>query len=267
MDSDSTRSTAELQKFLDNQMYTTRVIRQFELIFGETFASNGGSEASSVLASYLNLAPGKKCLDVGCGLGGHAFYLAKHHGVEVHGLDLCNNMVNLARKYANERYKDARLSFAVEDVTTFEFPDESFDVIYSQGVMPHIQDKLSLFKKFRTWLKPGGRLFITGFTCSSGNHSKAFKDYIAQRRYHILTVEQYAKVLESAGFKTVVAKDYSDVFARNTRRELARLESIKEDFIKEFGREEYDLILQRWLEKIQRNQEGEQGYGLFVYEK
>ncbi|XP_064650853.1 uncharacterized protein LOC135502155 [Lineus longissimus] len=267
MGSDSTCPTVEFQKFLDNQQYTTRGIRKYERVFGETFVSPGGSEASKELASYLDLAPGKKCLDVGCGLGGNAFYLAKHHGVEVQGLDLSNNMVNLAREYANGRYKDARVSFAVEDVTTSEFPDEGFDVIYSQCVLLHIQDKLSLLKKFRTWLKPGGRLFITDYTCSSGNHSKAFADYIAQRGYHILTVEQYAKVLECAGFKTVVAKDHTDVFTRNLQTELARIESTKEDFIKEFSPEEYDHILQGWQDKIRRTQEGEHRYGLFVYEK
>ncbi|XP_064635402.1 uncharacterized protein LOC135492727 [Lineus longissimus] len=267
MDSDSKCSTAELQKLLDNKLYTTRLIRTYERIYGETFLSPGGSEASKDIVSYLDLAPGMKCLDVGCGTGGNAFYLAKHHGVEVHGLDLSNNMVNLAREYANGRYKDARLSFAVEDVTTSEFPDESFDVIYSQCVLSHIQDKLSLFKKLRTWLKPGGRLLIADYICSSGNHSKAFTDYIAQREYHILPVEQYSKVLECAGFKTVIVKDNTGVFAWTLQTDLARIESNKEDFINEFSPEEYDHIFEVWQAKLRRAQEGEQGYGLFVYEK
>lgn len=259
--------SAEFQKFLDNQQYTTRGIRKYERIFGETYVSAGGSDASKELASYLNLKPGHKCMDVGCGLGGNAFYLAKNHGVEVHGFDLSTNMISLAREYANGKYKDDRVSFDVADVTTCEFEADSLDAIYSQSVLLHIEDKLSLFKKFRTWLKPGGRVFITDYTCSSGDHSQAFKDYISQRGYHLLPIEEYAKVLEDAGFKTITAKDHTDVFTEILQEELVRFKSIKEEFIEEFSVEEYDHVVRGWEDKIKRSGEGEHRYGLFAYEK
>ena len=44
----------------------------------------------------LNLKPGQKVLDIGCGSGGSAFFMARHYGVHVTGIDLSSNMINLA---------------------------------------------------------------------------------------------------------------------------------------------------------------------------
>ena len=45
---------------------------------------------------HLELKPGERVLDVGCGIGGGDFYMAAEHGAFVHGVDLSANMVLLA---------------------------------------------------------------------------------------------------------------------------------------------------------------------------
>lgn len=44
----------------------------------------------------LDLQPGQKVLDVGCGIGGSAFHMAKLYGAEVRGVDLSTNMITIA---------------------------------------------------------------------------------------------------------------------------------------------------------------------------
>lgn len=44
----------------------------------------------------LKLEPGQRVLNVGCGTGGSAFYMARHYGVHVHGVDLSTNMIHVA---------------------------------------------------------------------------------------------------------------------------------------------------------------------------
>ncbi len=44
----------------------------------------------------LDLQPGQKILDVGCGIGGSAFHMAREYGVEVRGVDLSTNMITIA---------------------------------------------------------------------------------------------------------------------------------------------------------------------------
>ena len=52
----------------------------------------------------LKLSPGMKVLDIGCGTGGSAFYMAKHYGVEVLGVDLSQNMLDIANEHKLELF-------------------------------------------------------------------------------------------------------------------------------------------------------------------
>ena len=50
----------------------------------------------------LELKPGQKVLDIGCGTGGSAFFMARNYGVDVYGYDLSTNMIGIAQDYRNE---------------------------------------------------------------------------------------------------------------------------------------------------------------------
>ena len=58
----------------------------------------------------LDLKPGQKVLDVGCGIGGSAFYMAENFGAEVIGIDLSTNMVNIALERLEE-FKEHKVNF------------------------------------------------------------------------------------------------------------------------------------------------------------
>ena len=50
---------------------------RYEAIFGRTYVSVGGEETTKDFCSRLCLSPGMKVLDIGCGTGGSAFYMAR----------------------------------------------------------------------------------------------------------------------------------------------------------------------------------------------
>jgi cyclopropane fatty-acyl-phospholipid synthase-like methyltransferase len=85
----------------------------------------------------LDLKPGQKVLDVGCGIGGGDFYMAENFDVDVVGIDLSVNMIS----FALERAIGLKCSveFEVADCTKIYYPDNSFDVIYSRDTILHIQ--------------------------------------------------------------------------------------------------------------------------------
>ncbi|XP_052431047.1 phosphoethanolamine methyltransferase isoform X2 [Carassius gibelio] len=135
------------QEFLDNQQYTRRGILRYEKMFGSGYVSTGGPSTTKEFVDMLNLTAGQKVLDVGCGIGGGDFYMAKTFGVEILGMDLSSNMVEIAMERAVQE-KLPLVQFEVSDATKRRFPDATFDVVYSRDTILHIRDKLDLFRKF-----------------------------------------------------------------------------------------------------------------------
>ena len=74
---DSYNGYKTLQEFFDEQQYTASSILQYEKIYGSTYISPGGSESSDLFFKDLDLKPGQRVLDIGCGIGGGAQYISK----------------------------------------------------------------------------------------------------------------------------------------------------------------------------------------------
>ena len=241
---------------LDTTQYTEVGILRYERIFGAGFVSTGGKVTTTEFLSRLNLKPGMRVLDVGCGIGGGDFLMAELYGVEVVGIDLSTNMVNIAKQRAAAK-PGLSVTFEVRDATTTEFEPESFDVVYSRDTLLHIHGKPELFRRFLGWLKPGGQLFISDYSrdfpeVTPENHdlSETFEAYVAQRGYHLMTPAAYGDVVKGAGFATAKATDETDLFESSLRRELETTRGSRDAFVSEFTEEDYDYIMQGWEKKL-----------------
>ncbi|MBA0863717.1 hypothetical protein Goshw_024926 [Gossypium schwendimanii] len=253
------------QRFLDTVQYKANSILRYERTFGEGFVSTGGIETTKEFVAKLDLKPGQKVLDVGCGIGGGDFYMAKEFGVYVVGIDLSINMISFALERANGL--NCSVEFEVADCTTKTYPDNSFDVIYSRDTILHIQDKPALFRYFYKWLKPGGKVLISDYCKSAGASSPEFAEYIKQRGYDLHDVKAYGQMLKDAGFDQVIAEDRTDQFIQVLQRELDKVEKDKDAFITDFSQEDYDDIVGGWKAKLIRTRSGEQRWGLFIANK
>ena len=114
------------------------------------------------LKAKLTLKPGMKVLSVGCGIGGGECRLHQMFGVQVHGLDLSQNMLAVARQRAAEMNITSGVEFEFGNVLIRDFEEGSFDVVYTRDCIIHIREKDALFQRFYKWLKPGGQLLISG---------------------------------------------------------------------------------------------------------
>ncbi|KAJ6800848.1 phosphoethanolamine N-methyltransferase 1-like [Iris pallida] len=253
------------QRFLDNVQYKTSGILRYERVFGEGFVSTGGIDTTKEFVAKLDLKPGQRVLDVGCGIGGGDFYMAENFDVDVVGIDLSINMVSFALERAIGR--KCSVEFEVVDCTTKIYPDNTFDVIYSRDTILHIQDKPILFKNFLKWLKPGGKVLISDYCMKSGKPSEEFSEYIKQRGYDLHDVDAYGQMLKDAGFHEVVAEDRTNQFVDVLQRELDVVEKDKESFVADFSQEDYVEIVNGWKAKLKRTSTGEQRWGLFIAKK
>lgn len=89
----------------------------------------------ALIARKLDLRPGARVLDIGCGWGGMALHLARHHDVHVTGITLSERQLAMARHRAAEEGLDGRVEFRLEDYRATRGP---FDAIVSVGMFEHV---------------------------------------------------------------------------------------------------------------------------------
>lgn len=250
--------------FLDGQQYTLAGISRYARMFGNGFISPGGAETAKEFTEFLKLKPEDSVLDVGCGLGGPAVYIARAYHCYVYGIDLSVNMILTALERAAAHGNGDLVSFEISDAMKREFPPETFDAVHSRDSLLHISDKKTLFAKLYSVLKPGGRLLITDYCRGPDDISEGFAAYIKKKDYDLHTITDYAELLKQAGFVDVKAKDCTEQFKQCLTKELEAAVSNRQSFVEELSAEDYNITVKSWEEKLERAVNGEQKWGLFT---
>lgn len=120
---------------------------------------------------YLGLEaflPNARVIDVGCGTGHRVMPMAQHFGVRDYvGFDHSTASLDVARALAAE-LKFPNATLAEGDLFALPYPDESFDVVISQGVLHHTSDPLRGFRELVRVCKPGG--FVAIYLYNKFNH-------------------------------------------------------------------------------------------------
>jgi ubiquinone/menaquinone biosynthesis C-methylase UbiE len=119
-----------------------------------------GREATVELARRASLKPGSRVLDVGCGLGGSARYLAAEHQCQVTGIDLTQEYVDVANALAGMVGLSDKVAFRQASALEIPFDDGSFDVVWTEHVQMNIADKRAFYREISRVTRPKGLLLF-----------------------------------------------------------------------------------------------------------
>ncbi|HOT92332.1 MAG TPA: class I SAM-dependent methyltransferase [Anaerolineae bacterium] len=112
------------------------------------------------MASYreaLRYSYNRRVLDLGCGVGYGAFWLASYGAGQVTAVDLSH----VALRYAQSAYPHPRLRYVRADALNLPFADASFDFIFSSQVIEHLSSAEQFMYEIRRLLVPDGFCLIT----------------------------------------------------------------------------------------------------------
>jgi cyclopropane-fatty-acyl-phospholipid synthase len=107
----------------------------------------------------LQLRPGDEVVEAGCGWGGFALYMARHHGVRVRAYNISREQVTYARDRARAENLDDRVEYVLDDYRNI---NGQYDVFVSVGMLEHVGpgDYPVLGRVIDNCLKPAGRGLI-----------------------------------------------------------------------------------------------------------
>ncbi len=145
-------------RFVDEQRYAGSFGFQWQVHARTQLDTDESNRSEQAFRRRTGFRPedlaGKLVLDVGCGMGRFAD-VAERWGAHVVGVDL-----SLAAEVAARNLAGREATIFQADVFQLPFAPESFDFIYSIGVLHHTPDCERAFKRLPGLLKPGGRIAI-----------------------------------------------------------------------------------------------------------
>jgi cyclopropane fatty-acyl-phospholipid synthase-like methyltransferase len=124
------------------------------------------------LAELAGISKDDYVLDAGCGVGGSSIFLAKNIGCKVKGITLSAKQVEAATLNAINNGISGKATFEINNYSSTNYPDESFDVVWAIESVCHAAEKADFLREAHRILKKGGRLIMADFFSNSMNHSK-----------------------------------------------------------------------------------------------
>ena len=126
------------------------------------YAAYSGIKKYAPFNNYKN----KKVLEVGLGAGSDAVEFIKG-GANYYGIDVTKKSVNFLRERLSYTFDYKIENIKKNDSTEIDFLDNFFDLVYSFGVIHHIEDTKKVVSEFKRVLKPSGKIFIMIYNRSS----------------------------------------------------------------------------------------------------
>lgn len=244
--------------------YYDNMVTMLELIWGEGYMAPGGPGNVAKLLDGLE-ARGKRVLDVGCGIGGPAFEMARTHGANVTGIDLEAPLIERATAVARKHGLENQCAFKTVDPGLLPFADQSFDIVLSSGAVTQTNPTNEIIDECYRVLAPGGHLTCYEWMKSDRQYSDDMYYWFKMEglTYALNTLDEFAGLFRDSGFADILTTDASSWYRAEARREY---ELIKGDLyprmVELLGQSDADHFVENWRAMVIVIENGEmrQGY-------
>ena len=244
--------------------YHDNMVTMLELIWGEGYMAPGGAGSVAKMLRGLDTR-GKRILDIGCGIGGPAFEMARTFGADVVGIDLEAPLIERATLAAERHGLSARCTFLTVEAGPLPFDDQSFDIVVTAGAITQTKDKVAIFNDCFRVLRPGGALSCYDWTRADGEYSADMLYWFKMEEltYALETLQDYSKNFHACGYVDVDIEDASDWYRRQANREYDLIRGdLYPRMVELLGRKSADHFVENWRAMVVVCDKGEmrQGY-------
>ena len=229
----------------------------------------GGLALSKLMVDKMGLEIDSRLLDIACGDGKTASYLAKVLGIRVTGIDVGPDMIRSATELAKTMRIDQRVEFKVALASEIPFDSQSFDAVISECALCTFLYKESAVSEIARVLKPKG---IVGLNDVTVRNHEELNDELRGLLGRVacvadaLSSDEYIDLFRRRGFTLIEASTHSDLIedmARKARTRARFFSQVNEDLESKSKMEDAVGIVDMILKQIES---GNIGYEMFIFQ-
>jgi sarcosine/dimethylglycine N-methyltransferase len=209
--------------------------------------------ANERMMQHVALASGQEVVEVACGYGALARYIAQSFDCRVLASNISERELSWARDLTTKAGLSTQVAFEYGDFHALTYPDGRFDCYVSQEAFLHAVDKAQVLAEAYRVLKPGGTLVFTDITVRADTPEE-IRERIYERvnAPQMWDAEDYRRGLANLGFRIEVDNDWSQNVAPTYAWVRAQLEQRRAEFEGRIGKELVDRTsraLAFWVEQ------------------
>ncbi len=181
-------------------------------ISGKETKEEAQENLTRYIAEKARIRNGSRILDVGCGVGGSSFWLARNKQAKTVGITISPVQVQIATKQAQNQRLDS--TFLLMDAEKMNFV-ESFDAIWVIAASTHFQNQESFVKSATAFLEKGGKFIVFDWMANEDVVDVANDPYLRPVSEGMLllslcSIDSYLKWFIENGYRITFAEDITD---------------------------------------------------------
>jgi cyclopropane fatty-acyl-phospholipid synthase-like methyltransferase len=175
------------------------------------------------LSATANVTSSDEVLDIGCGFGGSAIWLAKNIGCRVTGIDINPREIAFARRQAQKEGIADRLRFIEMDYREMDRLDAgAFSVVWQIETLIYADRRKFIADAYRR-LRPGGRLVVADYFSRAGSYASGEREIldrwvIGWAGKDLVSANEFISYLSESGFHRIQFQDKSEGVMPSSRR-------------------------------------------------
>jgi len=205
-----------------------------------------------MMASKLKLNSNTKLLDLGSGYGGAARYLAKNFGCQVTCLNLSSNQNERNRDLNKKNDLDGLITVVEGNFEDIPFPENSFDVAWSQDAIVHSADRELVVKEVVRVLNDKGEFIFTDLMQTYDCPKNILKPIIDRIQLDSMgSFGFYVEQGRKLGVKKTEVKNLSENLTTHYQRVMEETQDRYDEMVESCGKEYIDKMiegLKHWVE-------------------
>jgi len=212
--------------------------------FGEDIGQNSWLTADEcrTFCAWLQLEATSQVLEVCCGAGGPALFIARTTGAQVTGVDINAHGIAAGNAMAHAQQLETRVHFEQADASgPLPFAEASFDALLCIDAINHLPDRLQVLREWRRLVKAGGQILFTDPITVTGTVSSeeiAIRSAIGYQLF--VPPGEDARLIEQAGLQLERQEDVTEHLTLISQRRYEAQLRAREELIALVGEQTYE---------------------------